>query len=351
MGMPDRKTVTQKDVAKHAGVSSAVVSYVVNNGPRQVSEETRQRVLTAVRELGYRPNKFAQALSREDGGVAENQIGIIVGGGSTILQRPFYAAVLSGIFDTVHQTGNRIRFMHFWEDLKDPVLFNEHIHEEEISAIMLLAADLMRVDPGYMALIERIETRIENIVCLDTHINDFTTVTFDRIGAARTIVEHFIALGHTRIGFIGNEGRRVAGYKLTLEEHGLDVNPAYIQHPGIHNSSEEGFNGAQAILALPAPPTAIFAASDEVAVGVLSAIQSVGLRVPDDIAVASIDNSPFARFTSPPLTAINVPTEQMGAYALHVINTQRMSPRQRGTTITIDTELIIRISCGAQSKQ
>mgnify|MGYP002778838142 CR=1 FL=1 len=349
MTMKMDKQVTQKDVAQHAGVSVAVVSYVINKGPRQVSDETKQRVLAAVRVLGYQPNKFARALGRNDGKVAANQIGIIVGGTATILQRPFYAAVLSGIYDKVHEQGNRIRFMHFWDDLKDDVLFNEHVREDEVSSLILLAADLMRVDPAHMDIIKQLEARIDNIVCLDTEINNFTTVTFDRVVAARLVVEHFIRLGHRRIGFIGNAGRRVMGYRQTLEQHGLEVVPDYMQHPGVYNSSEEGFKGAQAMLALKIVPTAIFAASDEVAIGVLGAVQKAGLRVPEDMAVASIDNSSFAPFTQPPLTTVNVPTEQMGAYALHVINTQKSAPKLSRTTITIDTELVVRESCGAGS--
>lgn len=338
------RPVTQKEVAERAGVSSAVVSYVINNGPRQVSEETRQRVLEAITALGYRPNKFAQALGKSEGAVATNQIGIIIGGSSRVLQHPFYASVLSGIFDEVHQVGYRIRFMHFWNDLKDPVLFNEHIHPEEVTALILLAADLMRIDPDFMRTIARIEARIPHIVCLDTQVNSFTTITFDRYAAARMVVEHFIALGHTRIAFVGNSGRRADSYRHVMTMHGIPVPKEYVQHPGIHNSPDEGYEGTAKLLALPEPPTAIFAASDDVAIGVFSAIRAAGLSVPEDVSVAGIDDNPYSRYLFPPLTTVRVPTAEMGAYAVHVIRTHETAPVS-GTTLIVDSTFVARQSC------
>jgi DNA-binding LacI/PurR family transcriptional regulator len=340
-------STTQKDVAELAGVSSAVVSYVINNGPRQVSPETRMRVLNAIETLGYRPNKYAQALGKNESVISDRQIGIIVGGSSAVLQRPFYASLLAGIYDEVNKNGSRIRFMHFWNDLKDTVLFNEHIHAEEVSSLILLAADLMRIDPDHMALIHRIEERVNNVVCLDTPINNFTTITFDRVAAARLVVEHLIALGHRRIAFVGNAGRRVTGFQQTLILHGIPLRPNYIQHPGVFNSPAEGCEGAKRLLELPDPPTAIFAASDEVAIGVIGAIQSVGLEVPRDVSVASIDNIPIAPYVYPALTTVHVPTNLMGVQAMHVLSMQRSSPSVQGTTIVVDTQLTVRQSTGA----
>lgn len=343
MSRIDSRPVTQKEVAERAGVSSAVVSYVINNGPRHVSEETRQRVLEAIAALGYRPNKFAQALGKSESAIADNQIGIIIGGSSRVLQHPFYASVLSGIFDEVHNVGYRIRFMHFWDDLKDPVLFNEHIHPEEASSLIVLAADLMRIDPDFMTTIERIEARIPHLVCLDTQINNFTTITFDRFAAARMVVEHFIALGHTRIAFVGNSGRRVNSFRQVMMMHGIPIAADYIQHPGMYNSPDEGYEGAARLLALPTPPTAIFAASDDVAIGVFSAIRAAGLSIPEDVSVAGIDDNPYSRYLFPALTTVRVPTAEMGAHAVHVIRTHDTAPTS-GTTLIIDSTLIVRES-------
>ncbi|MEQ8675328.1 MAG: LacI family DNA-binding transcriptional regulator [Aggregatilineales bacterium] len=340
------QTVTQKDVAELAGVSSAVVSYVINNGPRHVSESTKKRVLAAVEKLSYRPNKFAQALGKTATDLAEKQIGIVIGGSSAVIQQPFYAALLSGIFDYVHDIGYHIRFMHFWDELKDPVLFNTQVHPEQISALILLAADLMRIDPNYMNVVEKLEERIEHIVCLDTPVSDFPTVTFDRSAAARIIVEHFIGLGHRYIAFVGNTGRRVEYYRQALLMHDLPVRAEWMQHPGPHNSSKEGYMGTQAILELDELPTAIFAASDDVAIGVLHAIHASGRQIPRDIAVAGVDNSPFSAYLWPPLTTVNVPTMDISRHVLNMIaNNQRTS----NIRVVVDVNLIIRQSCGAHS--
>jgi len=125
--------VTQQDVAERARVSRSVVSYVLNNGPRNVSEETRQRVMDAIQELGYRPNKHAQRLKQGSDAV-KNTIGIVTGGQSyNMLNRPYYNLVLAGLFDSAYHRNQHIRFFSFFDALKDPVFFNKNIHHDEIS--------------------------------------------------------------------------------------------------------------------------------------------------------------------------------------------------------------------------
>src|SRR5262245_51572414 len=130
--------VTQEDVAKYAGVSRAIVSYVLNNGPRKVSDDTRDRVLAAIQALGYRPNKHAQRL-RSGNEFAQNSIGIIIGGkGYNLLERAYYSTILAGLFDSAHYLNQHIRFFSFFDALKDPIFFNKNIHPEEISSLLIL---------------------------------------------------------------------------------------------------------------------------------------------------------------------------------------------------------------------
>lgn len=337
--------VTQKDVAERAGVSSAMVSYVVNGGPRAVAPATRARVLRAVEELGYKPNRHARGLARgEDHPTRE--IGLVVGGSSAIIERVFYAQVLAGIFDEARRAGRRVRFLHFWEDLADPVLFNEHIHPQEASGIILLAADLARTDPGHSARIEAIRARVGRVACVDSMVAGLPTVSFDRARAAALVMEHLLGLGHRRVAFVGNTGRRAGAYRQILSAAGLPERPGYLVHPGPHNSSEEGFRGVQALLRLPEPPTAVFAASDEVAVGVLAALQGAGLRVPDDVSVASVDDEPVARFLHPALTTVDVPAAEIGRLAVGALDNDGLF-RAPGTMIQVETRLVVRASTGA----
>ena len=134
-----KEHVTQKDVADHAGVSTSIVSYVINNGPRSPSAETRgDRVLRAIEELDYRPNKHAQMLMRRSlNRTGPRQFGIVVGGDSSMFTRPFYGDILAGIYAEAHRCQMRVRFLQFLDDLTDPILFNELIHPEEVSGCSL----------------------------------------------------------------------------------------------------------------------------------------------------------------------------------------------------------------------
>lgn len=344
-------SVTQKDIAKRAGVSSTVVSYVINDGPRSVAEETRDRVLKAIEELGYRPNKHAQSL-KSRAVPAKRQLGIIIGAGSEILKRPYYGDILSGIYDEAYRQGQRIRFIHFLEELHDPLLFNEHVHPEEISALIFFPPYHALADPKNQELLPRITERITNVICLEETIADLPSVVFDRVGAARTAVTHLIDLGHQRIGYVGGADDRVDGYRQTLLEHGLPYDEQLLKHPGIQgNLPVEGYEGTLELLNLTPRPTAVFAASDEVALGVLGAVHDRGLKVPEDLALVSIDDLNLSAIVRPALTTIRVPREQMGIHAMRMLAMHAAYPDTQSASIVLPTELMIRQSCGAKRAQ
>lgn len=338
--------VTQKDIARMAGVSSTVVSYVINEGPRPVAEATKQRVLRTIAESGYRPNKHAQRLkTRTD--QARKQLGIIVGGGSEMLKRPYYGDILAGIYEEAYRQGQHIRFLHFFEELHDPLLCNEHIHPGEISALILFPLFVAFQRPENEALLQRICSRIHNIVCLEKSVADLPAVTFDRVDAARVAVTHLIALGHRRIGFVGNQGDRIQGYRQALLEHYLAYDERLVIHPGLKNSAEEGYAGTRALLQRDPRPTAIFAICDEVALGVMGALADQHLTIPEDVAVVSIDDMDFAAMVRPALTTVQIPRRQMGVHALRMLAMHDAYPDTHPASTVLRTELIVRQSCGA----
>lgn len=341
------KAVTRQDVARLANVSSAVVSYVMNDGPRPVAEDTRKRVIEAIKKSGYRPNKHAQRLKSRSGG-SKGQVGIIMGGNGEILLRPYYADVLFGIYDEAYRQGQRIRFLHFFEELHDPLLFNEHIHPDEISALILFPIQLSLMDLRSQALLQRILKRIDNVVCLELPVANLPAVIFDRAEAARTAVTHLIKLGHQRIGFVGGCDERLGGYRQALLEHGLPYDDRLIKSPGMHNSPDEGYAGGQQLLAENPRPTAIFTMCDEVALGVLGALHDHGLNVPADVALASIDDLEFAALIRPALTTVRVPRRQIGVQALRMLTMHADYPDTPTVSMVLPTELIVRQSCGAQ---
>ena len=217
----EREIVTQEDVAREAGVSRAIVSYVLNNGPRKVSDETRTRVLTAIRELGYRPNKYAQRL-KMGANAAQNSIGIIAGGkGYNLLERPYYSVILASLFDRAHHLNQNIRFFTFFEALEDPVFFNRNVHREEISSLIFLLPASILEHPQHATLMPQIIERIDNIICLERSIYNLPALIFDVAAAAQLAVEHLIGLGHQRIGFLSLSDERLDGYKRTLGMHSI----------------------------------------------------------------------------------------------------------------------------------
>ena len=341
-------SVTQKDIAEHAGVSPTVVSYVINEGPRPVAEETKQRVLKAIEKLGYRPNKYAQRL-RARTGQAKRQTGIILGGGSEILKRPYYGDILAGIYDEAYRLGLHVRFIHFFDELHDPLLFNEHVHPEEISSLIFFPLYIDFQEEHNLNLLARIVERIQNVVCLEKAVAELPAVIFDRVDAARKAVDHLIHAGHQRIGFIGGRGQRIVGYRQALLEHHLSSDDALVIHPGSYNAPTEGYEGASCLLDIDSPPTAIFAVSDEIAIGALGALHDRGINVPDEMALVSIDDLALASVIRPALTTVRIPRREMGVQALRILAMQEAYPDTPAASTVLRTELIIRESCGAGS--
>jgi len=172
------------------GVSRSVVSYVLNNGPRKVSEATRQRVLEAINELEYRPNEFAQRL-KQGSDPAQNSIGIVTGGkGYQLIERSYYNVILSGLYDQAYQQNHQISFLAYWEALRDPIFFNKHMHGHEISSLILILPSLIPRHSENMQMLEQIIARIPNIVCLEESVLDLPTVMFNRSEAARLAMNH-----------------------------------------------------------------------------------------------------------------------------------------------------------------
>lgn len=338
--------VTQEDVARRAGVSRGIVSYVINNGPRPVAPETRERVLQAIAELGYRPNKHAQQLMREQwGSVAERDFGLILPGVS-LLQRPYYGSILAGIHQTAHDLHYRVRFIRFFDELQNAALFNELIHREEISGLILMSLDQAITSESDRNLIAAIRERIDNVVCLEWRLEGLPSVSFDRAAAAYQATSHLINLGHQDILYLGLGDERVMGYHQARIEHNLPLTPnsVFFAH-----DLASGYHEIGRIMAEKQRPRAIVAGSDEVAFGILRQLREQHIAVPQDIALASIDNIPMSAYAAPPLTTVDVPQMDMGRVAVEVLVNNG-----KGKTITsmvnlLPTKLVVRESCGASS--
>jgi len=346
--MPENKIITQKDVAEYAGVSRGVVSYVINNGPREVAPETRERVLAAIQELGYRPNKYAQRL-KLGGESAKKTLGIVAGGQSfNVLERPYYNIILAGLFEEAHRLGQEVRFFSFFEALTDPVFFNKNIHRDEISSLILILPAMITNNPDYVKILDRIEERVDNVVCLEEPIKDWPTVIFDRAMAARQAVEHLIKLGHQRIAFLAIQDARLTGYRQTLLDYNLPYDESLIFTPDPSHVLSSAYGATVEILQMHPRPTAIFAANDERAISAIAALHDHDVKVPQDIAIVSIDNIDVSKMIRPSLTTVDVPKRRMASYAMQVLMLKEQFKDQKAASIVLPTELIIRESCGAK---
>jgi DNA-binding LacI/PurR family transcriptional regulator len=346
---PKDKAVTQKDVAERAGVSRGVVSYVINNGPREVASETRQRVLAAIQELGYRPNKHAQRL-KLGGSSAKESLGIVTGGQSfNVLERPYYNVILAGLFDEAHRLGQEVRFFSFFDALTDPVFFSKNIRRDEISSLILILPAMITAIPDYQAILDKIAERIDNVVCLEEPITDWPTVIFDRAAAARQAVEHLINLGHQRIAFLAIQDDRLTGYRRTLQDHNIPYDKELVFTTDPSHVLSSAYQLTVEILQMQPRPTAIFAANDESAISSIAALHDHGVKVPQEIAIVSIDNIGLAEMIRPSLTTVDVPKRRMASYAMQVLMMQKQFNDRKSASIVLPTELIVRESCGAKT--
>ncbi len=341
------KVITQKDVAEQAGVSRSVVSYVINNGPRSVAVETRDRVLAAIRDLGYHPNKHAQQLKLGNSS-ARKSLGIIAGGQSfNVLERSYYNTILSGLFDEAHKLGQEVRFFSFFEALTDPIFFNKNIHRDEISSLILILPAMIDTIPGYDEILDEIAERIDNVVCLEEPIKGWPTVIFDRALAAKQAMEHLIKLGHKRIANLAIQDARLTGYKDTLVKHDLPYQKDLVLTPDPSHILNTSYQLTLEILKLKPRPTAIFAANDEIAFSAIAALHDLGVDVPRDMAIVSIDNIALAKMIRPSLTTVDVPKRRMASFAMQVLMLKKKMDEEQTASIVLPTKLIIRESCGA----
>lgn len=334
------KVITQDDVAHHAGVSRSIVSYVINNGPRKVSEQTRSRVLAAIKELGYRPNKHAQMLSAAEDTIAEKYLGIVLAA-NYMFKRPYYGSILASMHEYAHEKDWHIRFIRIFDDFSNPALFNELIHPHEIGGVILLGLDQVLHTPEDSALVEQIVQRVGRVVCVEWEWPGVPAILFDRQNAAYQATQHLLATGRAAVAYIGPNDRRVQGYQQALWEQAAPFDDRRLRFAV---NSRSGYECCEAIVQSGVGFDAVCAGTDEVAVGVLHCLHKYGLEVPRQVGVSSIDNLDIAAFTIPALTTVDVPKRDIGFHAIETLVASYPHKSASTFAITVPTSLIIRES-------
>lgn len=334
------RVITQEDVARRAGVSRSIVSYVINNGPRKVSDDTRARVLEAIRELGYRPNKHARILSGANGLIAEKALGLVLAG-DYMFKRPYYGNLLASIHERAHERGCHIRFIRVCEDFANPALLNELIHPDEIGGIILIGLDQVLVTEEDRALVKDIIQRVDRVVCIEWEWPGVPSIRFDRQKAALQATTHLLEQGCTRVAYIGPDDDRVTGYRQALWQSGLSLGDEYIDFAAEVN---HGFDAMLRLIDAGVEVDGVCAGSDEVALGILSGLHGQQRRVPEDVAVASIDNLDIAAYIVPALTSVDVPRQAIGFHAVDTLIADRSLGGMSSFSVTLPTQLVVRDS-------
>jgi LacI family transcriptional regulator len=341
-----RRQAKSQDVAKLAGVSRTTVSFVLNDVPGvKITDETRQRVLRAARELDYYPTAAARSLASGK----TKRIGLVLGEGKKRLSADaFLPAFLQGVTASVHRRGFLL-VLQMEEDVPSHEAYLRLIREQQVDGLILSGP--RSDDPLLPELAED-----EFPLILHGRLGGcaMPCVDVDNKAGAYQAVTHLIGLGHSRIGFISNAPlaysgaqARFAGYRQALAEHELPLDDELVRTAEF--LPETGRTAMRELLALPERPTAVFAASDVVAIGVMSAIQAAGLGVPDDIAVVGFDDIFLAAHTQPPLTTVRVPAYGLGWTAAEVLIS--LIEGDKVSSVTLETELVIRDSCGGRDRR
>jgi DNA-binding LacI/PurR family transcriptional regulator len=326
-----RPRPTIRNVAERAGVSKSLVSLVLRGSPH-VSEHRRQAVLQAARELGYRPNAVARSLVEG----RTHLVGALVAD----LHNPFYAEFLDGLQESLHGDGLR---MLIGNSQWDPAF-----EDEAVEAFLELRVDglvLLGIAPTSETLIEATAYTPTVVVGeRDIELDSVDIVVDDDQLGARLAIDHLVELGHKRIAHIeGPRSSRCEGYLVAMRRHSL---APYIMVEAADSSEDGGRAAAMALLTRDPRPTAIFAANDVVALGVLSAADELGLRVPEDLSVVGYDNTHLSASRHISLTSVDQPRRAMGRSAAALLSDRIGEPAKVARMREIRPELIVRRSTG-----
>lgn len=332
-----RKASKLSEVAKIAGVSPITASRAIR-GVGYVSESAKARIMEAAAQLNYTPDMLARRMR----GDKSNLIGVFVNNyGSIVLHelisRISHAAREQG-FDLIVYNAERF-------DKPGRMQTSDMLSKLCDGVLVLLPS----VDDTYLDAIERQRFPCV-LVNFDARTLDVPTVVSENRLGGRAAVEHLLSLGHTRIAYIagtiwtGQSAEREKGYVDALEAAGIAVDPALIVAGAFNQAS--GYSAARQLLELPSPPTAIFAANDEMAFGALDAINSRGLKVPADISVIGFDDIPTSSYVFPTLTTMHQPFQAMAERAVTEVVALIQGREMSAERIGFMMELVVRNSTG-----
>ena len=327
---------TMKDIAGRLGVSPATVSRALS-GTGLVAEPTLSRVLETARLLDYRPNVSARSL-RTRRAMAVLMVVRDVG-------NPFYLDILKGVEATARAAGYAVLMGNTQDDPQREDNYFDMLRDGHADGMILMTGKL----PVKSVVFNDAQRAPPVVVALETIENsDFPHVQIDNVAAARTAVDHLIGLGHRRVAHIAGPlpeimaRHRLQGYRLAMEAAGLAVPPGFEQRGNylLHG----GRTACRALFETDAPPSAIFAANDEMAYGAIHELRRMGLDVPRDVSVVGFDDLYLSEAFHPPLTTMYQPRTEIGRRAMLLLLDILTGAAVRTAPLVLPTQLRIRAS-------
>ena len=338
------KRATAREVADRAGVSRTTVSFVLNNvAGMRISDETRQAVLQAALDLDYHPDATARRMvsgrTKMLGFVLNQDV-------EQALADQFLPQVLTGFSQAAAALGYKVLFEPIPPEAAGSA-YAQLVRERHVDGFALSGP---RQDDA-----ARLHAQVENapVVLLgqlpDSHL---PFVDVDNQGGAALATEHLLGLGHQRIGLITNaqpvytaSADRLAGYRQALESAGLPFRQELVRYGNF--TPQSGVRAMSELLALRPTPSAVFVASDTVALGALQCLRRLRVRVPEDMALVGFDDIPLVEFIDPPLTTVRLPAFGLGWGAGELLTRLIAGDHVENPRVILETELVVRESCGA----
>ncbi|MDN3017441.1 LacI family DNA-binding transcriptional regulator [Paenibacillus sp. BSR1-1] len=339
-----------KDIAEYVGVSISTVSRVIQNDQtRNVHPETKAKIWEAVKELGYIPNQHARNLvtnKQEKSKARTMKIGWVANP-KQAETNPYYANIYTGIRDTL--ANNDYTLISITKDeIENESLLLKAIYELGIEGLLLMD----RIEDS---LIEYIQQQIP-VVGMDFHYSDknMATVDYDRKAAIKTVVQYLVKQGHLDIGFIGGGAgktyedlyaeHRFKGFQHAMEEAGLAIQPEWVM-----NTKWQMENSYESMKSLMKRdplhlPTAMVCASDLMAIAAMRAVIEHNYKIPEDIAFFGVDNIDMGKYSSPPLSTVDIPKYEMGRMAAKTIMEMVEEEVKLSIKMILPFELVIRES-------
>lgn len=330
--------ITRHDVAVEAGTSDAVVSYVINNGPRGVAPQTRARVEEAMAKLNYRPNSLARSLASR----RTLTLGFVL----PDISNPFFSEVARGLENAAYDAGYTMLFGNAMDDESREVDYLRTLIDRRVDGLVVIPVG------GADRWVAEVATAAIPTVILDraTTAPSLSSVTVDNEAGAFGATAHLIAHGHSRIGLVAGpdslepSAGRARGWARALTEAGQDESLSARAAVGFGRM--QAYWAALELLGTDNRPSAIFVASDEQSAGVYRAAAELGLRIPEDLAIASFDGIESSAFSVPSLTTVQQPIDDAAAVAVRLLLERIEDPSVLPAQEVLQPSLVVRRSCG-----